>query len=129
MGLGCLAWDAALRDGASITHAAGVCLCWLHQQSQPHTETTRLWLQTALEDGATAVWFSLSLHHWLVVYATAAARSGAGDDASNVGVMLELASNLVASPLESLPAGPVMFLFSGAEEPLCQVGRLQHSLC
>lgn len=47
--------------------------------------------------------------------------AGAGDDASNVGVMMELASNLVAAGPNSLPASPVMFLFSGAEEPLCQV--------
>jgi hypothetical protein len=40
--------------------------------------------------------------------------------------MLELASNLVASPAELLPDVPVMFLFSGAEEPLCQV-RVQRS--
>eukprot|EP00775_Hariotina_reticulata_P013769 gene13769-13890_t len=45
---------------------------------------------------------------------------GAGDDASNVGVMLELASNLVAGGSAAFPASPVMFLFSGAEEPLCQ---------
>ncbi|WIA36529.1 hypothetical protein OEZ86_007823 [Tetradesmus obliquus] len=45
---------------------------------------------------------------------------GAGDDASNVGVMMELASNLVAGGAANLPASPVMFLFSGAEEPLCQ---------
>ncbi len=47
--------------------------------------------------------------------------SGAGDDASNIGVMLELAHNLLATPAEQLPPVPVMFLFSGAEEPLCQV--------
>jgi Zn-dependent M28 family amino/carboxypeptidase len=47
--------------------------------------------------------------------------AGAGDDASNIGVMLELAHNLVATPAEQLPPVPVMFLFSGAEEPLCQV--------
>jgi hypothetical protein len=35
--------------------------------------------------------------------------------------MMELASNLVAGGPDSLPASPVMFLFSGAEEPLCQV--------
>jgi hypothetical protein len=46
---------------------------------------------------------------------------GAGDDASNVGVMLELAANLIATPADQLPDSPVMFLFSGAEEPLCQV--------
>eukprot|EP00878_Enallax_costatus_P041812 GHUV01048704.1.p1 GENE.GHUV01048704.1~~GHUV01048704.1.p1 ORF type:complete len:135 (+),score=14.48 GHUV01048704.1:1228-1632(+) len=51
---------------------------------------------------------------------TSSCCAGAGDDASNVGVMMELASNLVADP-ERLPASPVMFLFSGAEEPLCQV--------
>lgn len=45
--------------------------------------------------------------------------AGAGDDASNVGVMMELASNLVAAP-EAFPSSPVMLLFSGAEEPLCQ---------
>ncbi len=33
--------------------------------------------------------------------------------------MLELASNLVAK--EQLPAAPVLFFFSGGEEPLCQV--------
>lgn len=47
--------------------------------------------------------------------------AGAGDDASNIGVMLELAHNLVATPADRLPSVPVMFLFSGAEEPLCQV--------
>lgn len=45
--------------------------------------------------------------------------AGAGDDASNVGVMMELASNLVAAP-DAFPSSPVMLLFSGAEEPLCQ---------
>jgi hypothetical protein len=35
--------------------------------------------------------------------------------------MMELASNLVAGGPNKLPAMPVMFLFSGAEEPLCQV--------
>jgi hypothetical protein len=42
--------------------------------------------------------------------------------------MLELAHNLLATPAEQLPRVPVMFLFSGAEEPLCQVntcGRCQ----
>lgn len=33
---------------------------------------------------------------------------------------MEYATNLVADPTR-LPASPVMFLFSGAEEPLCQV--------
>jgi hypothetical protein len=47
---------------------------------------------------------------------------GAGDDASNVGVMLEMATNLLSSPLEDIPEHPVLFMFSGAEEPLCQVG-------
>jgi hypothetical protein len=49
---------------------------------------------------------------------------GAGDDAGNVGVMMEMISNLVAAdaPLKA----PVLFLFSGAEEPLCQVsGRAE----
>lgn len=35
--------------------------------------------------------------------------------------MLEVAHNLLATPAEQLPPVPVMFLFSGAEEPLCQV--------
>lgn len=48
--------------------------------------------------------------------------AGAGDDASNVGVMLEMATNLLSSPLEDIPEHPLLFLFSGAEEPLCQVG-------
>ena len=50
-------------------------------------------------------------------------HTGAGDDASNIGVMIELAHNLLATPAEQLPAAPVMFLFSGAEEPLCQVSH------
>lgn len=52
--------------------------------------------------------------------------TGAGDDASNIGVMLELAHNLVAAPADRLPSVPVMFLFSGAEEPLCQVCVTDH---
>lgn len=57
----------------------------------------------------------LALDFGVLVYA------GAGDDASNIGVMLELAHNLMATPADQLPPVPVMFLFSGAEEPLCQV--------
>lgn len=36
---------------------------------------------------------------------------------------MELAANMVADP-DKLTASPVMFLFSGAEEPLCQVATL-----
>ena len=45
--------------------------------------------------------------------------AGAGDDASNVATMLEIAANMVAG--EQLPPTPVLFFFSGGEEPLCQV--------
>lgn len=56
---------------------------------------------------------------WRVTMHVSYHVTGAGDDASNVGVMLELANNLVSS--KQLPPTPTIFFFSGAEEPLCQV--------
>ena len=44
--------------------------------------------------------------------------AGASDDASCVGIMLELARLLIADPSRKLSA-PVVFLMNGAEEAFC----------
>ncbi|KAG1676079.1 hypothetical protein FOA52_014944 [Chlamydomonas sp. UWO 241] len=50
-------------------------------------------------------------------YDSAVCSRGAADDASQVGVMLETARSFL-SPGARLPSGPVIFLWTGGEEPL-----------
>ena len=54
--------------------------------------------------------------------------AGASDDASCVGIVLELARTLIANPKIQL-AAPVIFLMNGAEEALCPAshGFMQQS--
>ncbi|GFR46027.1 hypothetical protein Agub_g7301, partial [Astrephomene gubernaculifera] len=51
---------------------------------------------------------------------SAVASPGASDDASMVGVMLEAARALLSGPASLLPAAPLVLLFDGGEENLCQ---------
>lgn len=55
-------------------------------------------------------------------------HTGASDDASCVGIVLELARTLIANPDIQLTA-PVIFLMNGAEEALCPAshGFMQQS--
>lgn len=56
------------------------------------------------------------------------ASSGASDDASNVGVILEMARAIIANPEIKL-AAPIIFLMNGGEEALCPAahGFMQQS--
>lgn len=49
--------------------------------------------------------------------------TGASDDVAMVAVMLEAARALLARPPASLPAVPLVLLFDGGEESICQAGH------
>ncbi|KAG2454500.1 hypothetical protein HYH02_000347 [Chlamydomonas schloesseri] len=54
---------------------------------------------------------------------SAVASPGASDDVAMVAVMLEAARALLSRPPASLPAVPLVLLFDGGEESICQAGH------
>ncbi|EFJ42194.1 hypothetical protein VOLCADRAFT_107363 [Volvox carteri f. nagariensis] len=54
---------------------------------------------------------------------SAVASPGASDDVSMVAVVLEVARAILSRPTSSLPAVPLVLLFDGGEESICQAGH------
>ncbi|KXZ43006.1 hypothetical protein GPECTOR_107g150 [Gonium pectorale] len=54
---------------------------------------------------------------------SAVASPGASDDVAMVAVMLEAARALLSRPTRALPAAPLVLLFDGGEESICQAGH------